>query len=295
MVPVLLGITILVFGLVRLSGDPVSLLLPEDAPPEQIQQLRESMGLDRPIVVQYLNYLGGAVRGDFGTSLRYSGQPALEVVLERLPATLLLAASSLLIGIILSIGAALVSVIRPNTVVDLLVRSVAVLGQAMPNFWLGIMLILLFSVQLGWLPVSGYGEFRHLILPAVTLGASLTAMLVQLLRGQLLEVLGQDYIRTAHAKGITPRSVLFRHALRNAMISYLTIVGLQLANLVAGAVVTEQVFAWPGIGLLSVQAVNYRDMNVIQAIVLVSAVMVMFANLLIDVLYSLVDPRVRYA
>ncbi len=295
MVPVLLGITILVFGLVRLSGDPVSLLLPEDAPPEQIQQLRESMGLDRPVVIQYLNYLGGAVRGDFGTSLRYSGQPALEVVLERLPATLLLAASSLLIGIVLSIGAALVSVLRPNTIADLLVRSVAVLGQAMPNFWLGIMLILLFSVQLGWLPVSGYGEFRHLILPAVTLGASLTAMLVQLLRGQLLEVLAQDYIRTAHAKGITPRSVLFRHALRNAMISYLTIVGLQLANLVAGAVVTEQVFAWPGIGLLSVQAVNYRDMNVVQAIVLVSAVMVMFANLLIDVLYALVDPRVRYA
>lgn len=294
MVPVLLGISAIVFFLVRLSGDPVSLMLGEDALPQQVEELRRSLGLDRPLLEQYLRFLAGALRGDMGTSLRYAGQPALSVVLERLPATLQLAGASLAVAVLMSLGAALVGALRPNGVLDVLARSLAVLGQAMPNYWLGIMLTLLFSVSLRWLPVSGYGTPSHLVLPALTLGTGLAAMLLQLLRGRLLEVLSLDYVRTAVAKGLPPRTVLLKHAMRNALISYLTVVGLQMANLVAGAVITEQVFAWPGIGLLTVQAINFRDMNVVQCIVLVSAALVMLANLAVDLLYALVDPRIRY-
>lgn len=295
MVPVLLGISVIVFLLVRLSGDPVRVMLPEDAPPEQVAALRQALGLDRPLPEQYLRFLTRAVQGDFGTSLRYEGQPALALVLERLPATLLLGGASLAVAIAISFGAAVLAAVKPNTAIDALVRGIAVLGQAMPNFWLGIMLILVFSVYLRWLPVSGYGSWKNLVLPALTLGSSLAALLLQLLRGKLLEVLGQDYVRTARAKGLLPKTVLIRHALRNALLPYLTVIGLQMATVVAGAVITEQVFAWPGIGLLTVQAVNFRDMAVVQAIVLVAAVMVMLTNLLIDVLYALVDPRISYA
>jgi peptide/nickel transport system permease protein len=295
MIPVIFGITLIVFVLVRVSGDPVVLLLPEEATREQITQLREALGLDRSIPEQYLIYMRDLIRGDFGTSLRYTNQPALPIVLERLPATLQLTLAALLVAVVVSFPAGIIAATNRNRWPDAGATGFAVLGEAMPNFWLGIMLILVFGVQLGWLPVSGRGGLESLILPAVTLGTALAALLTRLMRSSLLEVLNQDYVRTATAKGLRRRMVLIKHAVRNALLAYVTVLGLQVASLMAGAVVTEQVFAWPGIGLLAIQAINSRDMAVIQAVVVVAALIVMVANLLVDVLYALIDPRITYA
>jgi peptide/nickel transport system permease protein len=295
MVPVILGITLIVFVLVRLSGDPVVLLLPEDADPEQIVMLREALGLDRPVLVQYAIFMRDLLRGDFGDSLRYTGQAALPIVLERLPATLQLTTAALLVAVLISLPAGVVAAVYRGRWPDVLATGLAVLGQAMPNFWVGIMLIGVLSVTLGWFPVSGREGWNAIILPAVTLGTSLAALLTRLMRSSLLEVINLDYVRTARAKGQRPRTVLGKHALRNALLSYVTVLGLQLASLMAGAVVTEQVFAWPGIGLLAIQAINSRDMAVVQAVVVVAALIVMGANLLVDLLYALIDPRISYA
>lgn len=281
--------------MVRVSGDPVTLLLPEDAPPEQVAQLRESLGLDRPLPEQYARFLRDLLRGDFGTSIRYRGQAALPVVLERLPATLELAAASILVAVLISLPLGILAATRRGRLPDYGATSFAVLGQAMPNFWLGIMLILVFGVHLRWFPVSGRGTTAHLVLPALTLGTALAALLMRLLRSTMLEVLSQDFVRTARAKGLRERVVLFKHAIRNALIAYVTVLGLQVATLMAGAVVTEQVFAWPGIGLLAIQAINIRDMAVVQTVVIVVALIVMVANLLVDLLYALIDPRIQYA
>jgi peptide/nickel transport system permease protein len=295
MIPVIFGITLIVFVLVRVSGDPVVLLLPEEATREQITQLREALGLDRSLPEQYLIYMRDLIRGDFGTSLRYSNQAALPIVLERLPATLQLTLAALLVAVVVSFPAGIIAATNRNRWPDAGATGFAVLGEAMPNFWLGIMLILVFGVQLGWLPVSGRGGIESLVLPAVTLGTALAALLTRLMRSSLLEVLNQDYVRTATAKGLRRRMVLIKHAVRNAMLAYVTVLGLQVASLMAGAVVTEQVFAWPGIGLLAIQAINSRDMAIIQAVVVVAALIVMVANLLVDVLYALIDPRITYA
>lgn len=293
--PSLLGITILVFVLVRVSGDPVTLMLPEDATQEQITQLRTHLGLDKPIFQQYVHYLGQLLQGDFGESFRYSSRPVLPLVLERLPATLQLTAAAIGIAILISFPAGLIAALNRNRWPDTISTLLATLGEAMPNFWLGIMLILFFAVNLEWLPVSGRGSAANLVLPAFALGASSAALLTRLMRTSLLEVLNQDYIRTAHAKGVAPRTVLFKHALRNASISYITVLGIQFVALMAGAVVTEQVFAWPGVGLLAIQAINSRDMAVVQAVVIIVAAIVMLVNLAIDLLYTLVDPRIQYA
>lgn len=294
MIPVLLGITIIIFVLLRLSGDPVVLMLPEDATREQIEQLRTHLGLDRPIMEQYFIFLGQLLQGDFGESLRYTNQAVLPLVLERLPATLQLSSAALLIAVLISLPAGIIAALNKNRWPDTIATLFAILGEAMPGFWLGMMLILAFSVSLGWLPVSGRDGLESLILPAITLGTSMAAILTRLMRSSLLEVWSQDYVRTAFAKGLTNRKVLLKHAVRNALISYTTILGLQIAALMAGAVVTEQVFAWPGVGLLAVQAVNSRDMAVVQAIVIIVAVIVMLANLLVDLLYTAIDPRIRY-
>ncbi len=295
MVPVVLGITLIVFVLVRVSGDPVALLLPEDAEQYQIDALREALGLDQPITTQYLIYMRDLLRGDLGTSIRYSGQDALPIVLERLPATLQLTFAALLVAVVISFPLGIIAAVYRNRWPDVSATSFAVLGQAMPNFWLGIMMILLFAVILGWLPVSGRSGLASFILPAITLGTSLAALLTRLMRSSLLEVLNQDYVRTATAKGLQRRLVLLKHAVRNALLSYVTVLGLQVATLMAGAVVTEQVFAWPGIGLLAIQAINSRDMAVIQGVVIVAALIVMSANLLVDLLYALIDPRISYS
>src|SRR5690606_6344927 len=294
MVPVLFGITLIVFVLLRVSGDPVVLMLPEDAPREQVEALRRSLGLDRPLPEQYAMFVGDLLRGDFGRSIRYGNQDVLQIVLERLPATLELAAAAILVALLISVPAGVIAAVRRRRWPDHAATTFSVLGEAMPNFWLGIMLILVFAVQLRLFPVSGRGSVANLVLPAITLGAGLAAVLTRLLRSSLIEALNQDYVRTGHAKGARPRVVLVMHAMRNAILGYLTVLGLQMASLLAGSVVTEQVFAWPGIGLLAVQAINSRDMAVVQAIVIVSSLVVMVANLVVDVLYAVIDPRIQY-
>jgi ABC-type dipeptide/oligopeptide/nickel transport system permease component len=290
---VLFGVSVVVFFILHLTGDPAALLLPPDATAEDIAKFRTAMGFDDPWVVQYARFLKGAVRGDFGESLRH-GEPAMGLVLERLPATFELAGAGLLIALTLAIPAGIVSAVRRNTSVDYVSTVVALLGQAMPTFWLGIMLILIFSVRLNWLPSSGRGSLEHLILPAITLGLFTTARITRLTRSGMLEVLGQDYIRTARAKGVGEPPVVWKHALKNASIPIVTIVGIELGTLLGGSVITETIFAWPGVGRLSVQAIFNRDYPVVQSAVFLLASTFVIVNLLVDVIYTYLDPRIRY-
>lgn len=295
MVPILLGVVTIIFVLLRLSGDPVRLYLPEDATQQQIAQVRSSLGLDRPIPVQYGIYLARLVKGDLGQSIRYRNQDVAAIVMERLPATLELAGASLLVAILISLPLGTLAALNRNRLPDLLSSAVAMLGRAMPNFWVGIMLILFFGVRLEWFPVSGRMGIGSLVLPALTLGASMAALLMRLVRSGMLEVMSQDYVRTAKAKGLPWRTVVVKHGLRNALISYVTVLGLEVAGLMAGSVITEQVFAWPGIGRLAIQAISSLDMSIVQAVVILASVVVMVANLVVDLMYALIDPRVRYA
>ena len=295
MVPVIFGITLIVFVLLRVSGDPVLLMLPEDASQSQIDTLRRSLGLDKPIAQQYLIFMGDLVTGDFGRSIRYGNQPVLPIVLERLPATLQLTLGALVVAVLISLPAGIIAARNRRRWPDYSASTLSILGEAMPNFWLGIMLILIFAIHWQLFPVSGRSGFLSVVLPAVTLGTGLAAMLTRLMRSSLLEVLSLDYVRTATAKGMRPRGVLLKHALRNSLLSYVTVLGLQIASLMAGSDVTEQVFAWPGIGLLAIQAINSRDMAVVQAVVIVASIIVMLANLAVDLLYAVIDPRISYS
>jgi ABC-type dipeptide/oligopeptide/nickel transport system permease component len=290
---VLFGVSVVVFLILHLTGDPAALLLPPDATAEDIAKFRTAMGFDDPVTVQYLRFLKGAVRGDFGESLRH-GEPAMALVVERLPATFQLAGAGLLIALCLAIPAGIVSAVRRNTAVDYVSTVVALLGQAMPTFWLGIMLILVFSVRLNWLPSSGRGGLEHLILPAITLGLFTTARITRLTRSGMLEVLGQDYIRTARAKGVGEPPVVWKHALKNASIPIVTIVGIELGTLLGGSVITETIFAWPGVGRLSVQAIFNRDYPVVQSAVFLLASTFVIVNFLVDIVYTYLDPRIRY-
>jgi len=291
---VLFGVSVLVFGLVRLSGDPTALMVPLDATDEDVARLRTALGYDRPLPVQYVDFVTGALRGDLGTSLRHQ-QPALGMVLDRLPATLQLLAASLGVAIAVALPLGILSALRPDTWIDRLGVILALIGQALPNFFLGIVLILIFSVGLGWFPASGRGTPAHLVLPAITLGTAAAAFLNRLLRSSLLEVLASDYVRTARAKGRSRTTTVFRHALRNAAIPVVTVLGLQVIQLVGGAIVTETVFAYPGAGLLLVQSLGNLDFPIVQAFVLVVAVAVAIVNVAIDLLYGLLDPRIRLA
>jgi ABC-type dipeptide/oligopeptide/nickel transport system permease component len=290
---VLLGVSVVVFLILHLTGDPALLLLPPDASAEDVTKFRESMGFNDPVAVQYVRFLKGALRGNFGESLRH-GEPAMALVLERLPATFELAGSGLVIALCLAIPAGIVSAVRRNTAVDYVSTVVALLGQAMPTFWLGIMLILIFSVRLNWLPSSGRGDLEHLILPAITLGLFTTARITRLTRSGMLEVLGQDYIRTARAKGVSESPVVWKHALKNASIPIVTIVGIELGTLLGGSVITETIFAWPGVGRLSVQAIFNRDYPVVQSAVFVLASTFVAVNFLVDIVYTYLDPRIRF-
>ncbi len=299
-IPTLVGITLLVFVTLRLSGDPIAAYLGGDATdssvitPEQVAAIRQHLGLDHPLPIQYLVFLGNVVRGDFGNSFIYQGRPALKLLVERLPATAMLAAAALLVAVLISLPSGILAAIKRNKLPDTLVNIYSVLGDAMPNFWLGVMLILLFSVKLGWLPVSGSGSWQNLVLPALTLGTSMAALQTRLMRTGLIEALQQDYVRTAHAKGLSPRIVLLKHALRNAALGYVTLLGLAVPSLLGGSVVVERIFAWPGMGLLFINGLGGRDMALIQAVVIFSAVLVIFANLMVDLLYTVIDPRIRY-
>jgi ABC-type dipeptide/oligopeptide/nickel transport system permease component len=291
---ILIGITVVVFWVIRLSGDPVLLMLPADASQQDIERLRQSLGFDQPVHVQLWRFMERVATGDFGKSLRFQ-EPALPLVLDRLPNTVLLALTALSISTLVAIPLGVLSAVRRNSSWDYAAMFVALLGQSMPIFWTGIMLITVFSVALDLFPSSGSGTFRHLVLPAVALGFFSTGRVTRLVRGGMLEVLGQDYVRTARAKGLAERGVVYRHALRNCLLPVITIIGLELGSTLGGAVVTEMVFAWPGVGRLIVSAIFARDYPLVQAAVFVVAAMFVLVNLAVDLLYAVVDPRVRYA
>jgi peptide/nickel transport system permease protein len=289
---VLLGVSVVVFLILHLTGDPAALLLPPDATAEDIAKFRTAMGFDDPVAVQYVRFLKGAVRGDFGESLRH-GEPAMALVLERLPATFELAGAGLLIALGLAIPAGIVSAVKRGSALDRLAMVGAVAGQAVPIFWLALLLIAFFGVYLRWLPVFGRGSLAHLVLPAVSLSTVILGRLARLVRSSMLEVLGQDYVRTARAKGVGEVRVLAGHALKNAAIPIVTLLGLQFAQLLGGAVVTETIFAWPGIGRLVVEAIFNRDFPVVQGVVLVVSLIFVAVNLLVDLAYAALDPRIR--
>jgi ABC-type dipeptide/oligopeptide/nickel transport system permease component len=289
---VLLGISVVVFVILHLTGDPTLLMLPPDASAEEVTRFRRAMGFDDPLPVQYWRFLRGVLQGNFGNSLRHD-EPALGLVFERMPATLELTTVALGIALLLAIPAGIVSAVFRNTPLDYASTVMALIGQAMPTFWLGIMLILVFAVGLQVLPSSGRGGLANLILPALTLGLFTTARTMRLTRSALLEVLGQEYVRTARAKGVAERGVVWKHALRNAAIPVITIVGLELGTLLGGAVITETIFAWPGVGRLSVQAIYNRDYPLVQAAVFVLASIFVLVNLAVDLVYTYLDPRIR--
>jgi peptide/nickel transport system permease protein len=293
LIPPLLGLSIILFVLMRIGGDPVAHLVRPEAGPEEVAAVRAAYGFDRPLHEQYLTSLGMLARGDFGESVRFRA-PAMPLVLERLPATLQLATAAIIVAILLAIPIGLISALFQNSPLDIALTLSSTLGRAMPNFWLGIMLILLFAVQLRWLPVSGTGDWTHLVLPAVTLGTGIAPALARLLRSSLIEVLRREYVVTARAKGLKESIVVLRHALRNAMIPFVTILGLQIAWLLGGAVIVEEVFAWPGMGRLIYRSVQVRDLAVVQAGVFIFALIVMVSNLLVDLSYALLDPRINY-
>ncbi len=282
-----------VFFLLFLSGDPVKLFLPMDATFEQIEAMRDRMGFNDPLVVQYGRFIVRAVQGDFGDSLRHHGS-ALSLVLGRLPATAQLAGLSIVLSLSVAIPVGVLSAARRNSLFDQISIVMTVLGQAIPGFWLGIMSILLFSVVLGWLPTGGRGGWEHFVLPCLTLSAFTTARFARLTRSTVLDVLGADYIRTARAKGLSERVILYKHALRNASLSIITVLGLQLGQLLGGAVITETIFFWPGIGRFVVQALLNRDFPIVLAGVFLSAVTYATLNMLVDIAYAVVNPRIRF-
>jgi len=293
-VVVLLGVTSLTFGLLHLSGDPLAALVPPGSSPEQRAELRRGFGLDRPLPEQYARFLGRAARGDFGVSWRQR-RPAMTAVLERLPATLALAGAAVALAVLAGGGLGLLAGVGPGGPVDAGVRAVVLAGQALPGFWLATLLILLFAVNLRWLPSSGLDGPRSLVLPAVALAAYPAATIARLLRAGLIEALAADYARTAVGKGLTRQAVAWRHALRNAILPALAYVGLQAGFLLGGAVVVEAVFAYPGIGQLALGAVADRDLPVVQAFVVVVAALVVLVNLLVETVARLLDPRLRVA
>src|SRR5579875_2602864 len=280
-----------VFFMVRITGDPVILFLPLDVQPKDIAHFRHLLGFDRPLWVQYAEFLGRAAHGDFGTSLRYRA-PALRLVLQRLPATVQLAASSLALVALVAVG--VLSAARRGTVVDHLGIAATALGQAIPGFWLGLMLIWVFGVWLRWLPVGGYGTWAHFVLPTVTLTAFYAAQIARITRSAVLESLGQDYVRTARAKGVREARILLRHVLKNAAIPIVTVFGLNAGQLLGGAVVTETIFAWPGMGGYVLNALLGRDFPVVMVGVFVSSVIYVTVNFLVDLAYLWLNPQVRY-
>jgi peptide/nickel transport system permease protein len=290
--PTLLGVTLVVFLLIRVSGDPTQLLLAETATPEDRALFRKQHGLDRPLPIQYAQYIGNLLRGDLGRSL-VDERPALGVVLQRLPATVELALAAMLIAVLVGVPVGIVSAVRRGSMLDRLAMLGALTGQSMATFWVGIILILIFSVQLRWFPVSGRDGLAHLILPALTLSLYMMPLLARMTRSSMLEVWRQDFVRTARAKGLRESAVILRHSLRAALIPVVTVLGLQFGGALAGAIVTESVFAWPGVGTFVLDAIYKRDYPVVQAAVLVVATVYILTNLAVDLLYVVLDPRIR--
>ena len=293
MIIVIIGVMMMVFFIINLTGDPVRLMMPFEASEEEVEDLRRQLGFDRPLALQFLSFMGNAVRGDFGESLYFRGQPALSLVIERLPATLQLMAATLAWSLPAAILLGTIAAVRRSTLFDNLAMLVALLGQSFPSFWLGLMLILIFSVQFGLLPTSGRGDVTHLVLPAITLGAFFMARTARLVRSSMIDVIHQDYITTARAKGAPEWRILLGHAMKNAAIPIITLVGLDIGILLGGAVVTETVFAWPGIGRLAVDSISHRDFPVVMAVVFVIAIAFVTINFGVDIFYTWLDPRVK--
>ena len=290
---VVIGISMISFFFIHLSGDPVMLMLPADASVAQMEQLRQQLGLNDPLPVQYWRFATRAIRGDFGESLYYH-IPALRLILERLPASLELAVAAMVVALAISVPIGIISAVRRGSALDMASMFAALFGLSMPHFWLGIMFILLFSVKLGWLPTSGRGTLAQLIMPALALGLSLMAMFARLTRSVMLEVLSLDYVRTARAKGLKERIVIGKHALKNALIPLVTVAGMQFGFLIGGTVIIETVFAWPGAGRLVVQAIFNRDYPLVQACVFILALIFVTINFLVDMLYVYLDPQISY-
>ncbi len=290
---VLIAISFISFFFIHLSGDPVLLMLPADATAAEVAAMRERLGFDDPLLVQYGRFFRGVVTGDLGNSLYYH-VPVLGLVLQRLPASAELAVAAMAVALVVAVPVGVVSAVARGSALDLLSMVVSLFGLSMPHFWLGIMMILLFSVTLGWLPTSGRGTAAHLVMPALALGAGMMAMFARLTRSVMLDVLNLDYVRTARAKGLAERAVVAKHALRNALIPLVTVAGMQFGFLLGGTVVVETVFGWPGLGRLIVQAIFNRDYPLVQAAVLVLAVIFVAVNLAVDLLYGLLDPQIRY-
>jgi len=293
-IPVLVGVVTLVFLSLRLMpGDPALIMAGEAAPQEVVERIRDQLGLDRPLLVQYGIYMGNLLRGDLGQSVRTRREVTREIGF-RFPATMELAAASMAIAMVFGVLAGVVSATKQYSILDYSTMVGALFGISIPVFWFGLMAMWVFSVQLGWFPVGGRGTIRHLVLPAITLGAMSTGMIARMTRSSMLEVMRQDYVRTARAKGVTERVVQLKHALRNALIPVLTIAGLQFGTLLGGSVLTETVFTWPGVGRLMVDSIMNRDYPVVQGAVLLIALVFTGVNLLVDIAYSFVDPRIRY-
>ena len=293
-IPVLLGVATLVFSLIHLiPGDPAQAMLGETASEEDVAALRTKLGLDRPLLEQYGAFLGGTIRGDLGTSLRTS-QPVTEAILERLPATMELAAAAMLVSLGLSIPLGIIAAVKRGTFVDHAATTLSLLGVSIPNFWLGPLLAIVFAIELGWLPVSGRGTWAHLVLPAISLGAALAAILARMTRATLLEELREPYVYAARARGASRFRAVVRHAFRNSLIPVVTLVGLQFGAVLTGAVITETVFSWPGIGRLLIQSIGFRDYPLVQGCILLIAVTYVGVNLLTDLVYGVIDPRIRY-
>ncbi|MCG8500275.1 MAG: ABC transporter permease [Firmicutes bacterium] len=293
LIPVLLGVTFIVFTIMSFTpGDPVQMMLGESAQPEDMAALTAKMGLDDPFLVQYVRFVGNAIRGDFGRSYVTKREVFAEIF-ARFPNTLLLTAVAVAIAIAIGIPVGIISATKQYSLTDSLSMIAALLGVSMPNFWLGMMLILVFAVGLGWLPFAGFGSLKSLILPAITLGTGVAAIITRMTRSSMLEVIRQDYIRTARAKGVAERHVINKHALKNALIPVITVVGLQFGQLLGGAVLTESVFSWPGVGRLLVDAIRQKDTPMVLASVVFMATTFSIVNLLVDILYAYVDPRIK--
>ncbi len=293
-IPVLFGVATLVFSLLHLvPGDPVQAMLGESASPQDLQELRGRLGLDRPLYVQYAGFLRGLAAGNLGTSLR-TNQPVVKAIAERLPATFELAFAAMAVAIVFAIPLGIIAAARAGTGVDYAATTIALVGISVPNFWLGPLLAIVFSVTFGWLPVSGRGTWAHLVLPAITLGAPLAAVLARMTRASVLEELRELYVLAARARGLSRARAIVKHAFRNSLIPIVTVLGLQFGAVLTGAVITETIFAWPGVGRLLIQSISFRDYPLVQGCILLIAVTYVSMNLLTDLVYGFLDPRIRY-
>lgn len=293
-IPVLLGVATLVFSLIHLvPGDPAQAMMGDGASPQDVAELRKTLGLDQPLLTQYATFLRKALKGDLGKSFR-TGQPVTTMVQERIPATAELAVAAMLVAIVIAIPLGVVAAVWRGTAADYGAMTFALAGVSIPNFWLGPLLAIVFAVELGWLPVSGRGTLAHLVLPAISLGLALAAILARMTRASLLEELNEPYVRAARARGVSRLAAITTHALRNSMIPLLTIVALQFGAVLTGAVITETIFAWPGIGRLLIQSIGFRDYPMVQGCILLIAVTYVTVNLVTDLMYGVLDPRIRF-